>query len=111
MPKKSRVQLALEDRIENLNALLNRAAEFEESHPDADLPGFLEDVALVADIASAFEALDADPGCRAIVLCSEGKNFCAGAQLAGGGQSNVKVESPLESSGPDEPVRHLYDDD
>jgi enoyl-CoA hydratase/carnithine racemase len=68
------------------------------------------DLALVADIASTFEALDSDPGCRAIVLCSEGKNFCAGAQLGGGGRSKVKVESPLESSKPDEPVRHLYDE-
>jgi len=41
---------AAEDRIENLNALLNRALEFENDHPESDLRAFLEDVALVADI-------------------------------------------------------------
>jgi enoyl-CoA hydratase/carnithine racemase len=41
------------------------------------------DLEPIRDIASAFEALDADSRCRAIVLCSEGKNFCAGARLGG----------------------------
>jgi enoyl-CoA hydratase/carnithine racemase len=40
------------------------------------------DAALVGALADAYEALDEDPGCRAIVLCSEGKHFCAGAALA-----------------------------
>ena len=43
------------------------------------------DAALVEAIAGAYERLDADPGCRAIVLCSEGRHFCAGARLGGGG--------------------------
>jgi 2-(1,2-epoxy-1,2-dihydrophenyl)acetyl-CoA isomerase len=38
---------------------------------------------LIGAIADAYERLDADPSCRAIVLCSEGKNFCAGANFAG----------------------------
>ena len=41
------------------------------------------DLPLIDDIAAAFEALDGEPSCRAVVLCSEGKNFCAGAQLGG----------------------------
>ncbi len=41
---------AAEARLENLSAFVNRAAEFEMSHPDASLADFLEDVALVADI-------------------------------------------------------------
>jgi enoyl-CoA hydratase/carnithine racemase len=40
------------------------------------------DAALVASLADAYEALDEDPACRAIVLCSEGKHFCAGGSLA-----------------------------
>ena len=40
------------------------------------------DAELVAAVAEAYETLDADPACRAIVLCSEGKHFCAGAALA-----------------------------
>jgi enoyl-CoA hydratase/carnithine racemase/ketosteroid isomerase-like protein len=39
------------------------------------------DVALASALAEAYEALDRDPACRAIVLCSEGKHFCAGAAL------------------------------
>jgi enoyl-CoA hydratase/carnithine racemase len=39
------------------------------------------DVALAVGLADAYEALDQDPACRAIVLCSEGKHFCAGAEL------------------------------
>jgi enoyl-CoA hydratase/carnithine racemase len=39
------------------------------------------DVALAAALADAYERLDEDPACRAIVLCSEGKHFCAGAAL------------------------------
>lgn len=61
------------------------------------------DTALIRDIASAFEALDEDAGCRAIVLCSEGKNFCAGAQLGGG------RKPPADDEGAEAP-RHLYDE-
>jgi 2-(1,2-epoxy-1,2-dihydrophenyl)acetyl-CoA isomerase len=39
---------------------------------------------LIGALADAYQALDADPGCRAIVLCAEGKHFCAGANLASG---------------------------
>ncbi|MBW2275409.1 MAG: enoyl-CoA hydratase/isomerase family protein [Deltaproteobacteria bacterium] len=65
------------------------------------------DLSLIDDIASAFEALDAEPRCRAIVLCSEGKNFCAGAQLGGGAGSRKPGASAAAS--PDAPPRHLYD--
>ena len=57
-------------------------------------------VTLVAEIADALETLDRDPACRAIVLCAEGKHFCAGADFSTRG-----------SDGQAEPVergRHLY---
>jgi enoyl-CoA hydratase/carnithine racemase len=38
-------------------------------------------VELLRDIADVLERLDADDGCRAVVLQSEGKVFCAGADL------------------------------
>jgi enoyl-CoA hydratase/carnithine racemase len=41
------------------------------------------DVKLIGEIASACEALDVDAGCRAIVLCAQGKSFCAGANFGG----------------------------
>ncbi len=40
------------------------------------------DVALAAAIADAIEQLDSDSTCRAIVLASVGKHFCAGARLS-----------------------------
>lgn len=63
-------------------------------------------VELIGSLADAFEALDADPRCRAIVLCSEGKNFCAGAQL-GGGASEALIQRPPEGA---ERPPHLYDE-
>jgi len=41
------------------------------------------DIALIASLADAYERLDADPACRAIVLRSEGRHFCAGARFGG----------------------------
>ena len=40
------------------------------------------DFILIRDLANAFEALDNEPECRALMLCSEGKSFCAGANFA-----------------------------
>jgi 2-(1,2-epoxy-1,2-dihydrophenyl)acetyl-CoA isomerase len=54
------------------------------------------DVDVLRSLADAFEALDADPACRAVVLCAEGKHFCAGANLGGrsADQSNPDAEGP-----------------
>jgi 2-(1,2-epoxy-1,2-dihydrophenyl)acetyl-CoA isomerase len=43
------------------------------------------DASLIGELADAYEALDADPNCRAIVLCSQGRHFCAGANLGSPG--------------------------
>src|SRR5688572_30837496 len=40
------------------------------------------DVDLVRDIADQLAELESDPACRAIVLASSGKHFCAGARLS-----------------------------
>jgi 2-(1,2-epoxy-1,2-dihydrophenyl)acetyl-CoA isomerase len=61
-------------------------------------PNNFFDLALIDDIAEAFERLDADDACRAIVLASEGRHFCAGANFG----------APQDASGGD-PDRHLYD--
>ena len=42
------------------------------------------DNALINQIADALEAFDRDPECRAVVLCAQGKSFCAGADFANG---------------------------
>ena len=41
------------------------------------------DIALIRSLADALESLDSDGVCRAVVLCSEGKHFCAGAEFTG----------------------------
>jgi enoyl-CoA hydratase/carnithine racemase len=42
------------------------------------------DIELMGELADAYERLDADPACRAILLCAEGRHFCAGADFGGG---------------------------
>ena len=39
------------------------------------------DLALIRSLADAYEAVDGRADCRAIVLCADGKSFCAGADL------------------------------
>jgi enoyl-CoA hydratase/carnithine racemase len=41
------------------------------------------DLAVMTSLADSILGLDDDAECRALVLCSEGKNFCAGADLSG----------------------------
>lgn len=41
------------------------------------------DTVLIRELADTWETLDGDPGCRAIVLCSEGRSFCAGRDFGG----------------------------
>jgi len=67
-------------------------------------------LSLIEDLASAFEELDAEPRCRTVVLCSAGKNFCAGAQLGGPRPSLEQAAIVGEAAGPDAPPRHLYDE-
>jgi enoyl-CoA hydratase/carnithine racemase len=40
------------------------------------------DAKLIADLADAYDRLDGDASCRAIVLASQGKSFCAGADFS-----------------------------
>lgn len=55
------------------------------------------DQTLIASIGDAYEAIDADDRCRVIVLRSEGKHFCAGANFG-------KRAEPVPGE------RHLYDE-
>ena len=55
-------------------------------------------VDMMRDLADAFEALDADPSCRALVLASAGKVFCGGADLhapSGIASGNFDEVNPL----------------
>ena len=41
------------------------------------------DITVMTELADTILGLDEDPECHAVVLCSEGKNFCAGADPEG----------------------------
>jgi enoyl-CoA hydratase/carnithine racemase len=58
------------------------------------------DAALISSIADAFEAVDEEPACRAIVLCSEGKHFCAGARFAPADDGGMVADTLAEPGGP-----------
>ena len=60
-------------------------------------PNNFFDLALIDALVDAFRTLDDDDRCRAIVLCADGKHFCAGANFGGG------------PSTPEGSERHLYD--
>jgi 2-(1,2-epoxy-1,2-dihydrophenyl)acetyl-CoA isomerase len=60
-------------------------------------PNNFFDVALIRQLADACDELARDGTCRAVVLCSEGRHFCAGANFAA-------RASLGEDGGP-----HLYD--
>ncbi len=64
------------------------------------------DFELIRQIADTYEALDDDPACRAILLCAQGKNFCAGANFGDGGgvQADGSVEGAVNRVG----IDHLY---
>ena len=38
---------------------------------------------MISAVADALEQLDDNDDCRVVVLCAEGKNFCAGADFSG----------------------------
>ncbi len=52
-------------------------------------PNNFFDYRLIASIAKAFADIDNDSSCRAIVLASEGKHFCAGADFSAEGANRV----------------------
>ena len=63
-------------------------------------PNNFVDTDMVAEIADALEVYDRTPEVRAIVLCSEGKHFCAGADFGSRGPDGVGTGTKRG--------RHLY---
>lgn len=63
-------------------------------------PNNFVDTDMVAEIADALEVYDRVPEVRAIVLCAEGKHFCAGADFASRGPDGVAKATKRG--------RHLY---
>ena len=63
-------------------------------------PNNFVDTDMVAEIADVLEEWDRTPAVRAIVLCAEGKHFCAGADFGSRGSDGVGVGAKRG--------RHLY---
>ena len=57
-------------------------------------PNNFFDVALINDMGDAFDALDEDIDVRALVLCSDGKHFCAGNNFADSARDSTQGARP-----------------
>lgn len=68
----------MDHRFGDVSVSLNGHVAIVEMHRP---PHNFFDHALIRNLADAFEVLDADPACRALVLAAEGKSFCAGANF------------------------------
>ena len=64
------------------------------------------DFALIRQIADTYEKIDQDPSVRAILLCANGKSFCAGANFGDG--STVQDDGSVEGSVNRLGIDHLY---
>ena len=62
------------------------------------------DMTMIREIADALEGYDKDPEVRAVVLCAEGKSFCAGANFGDGSRLDKQGHRPDE----DRSGGHLY---
>jgi enoyl-CoA hydratase/carnithine racemase len=69
-------------------------------------PNNFFDVALIRQLADACDELADESPCRAIVLCSQGRHFCAGANFAAPASLGAS-DGPASLGGEDGP--HLYD--
>ncbi len=61
------------------------------------------DMPLIRSLAAAFEAADRDPGVRCLVLASEGRNFCAGADFSAPAEATIRGSAGGSSAG-----GHIY---
>ncbi|HIN59257.1 MAG TPA: enoyl-CoA hydratase/isomerase family protein, partial [Gammaproteobacteria bacterium] len=63
-------------------------------------PNNFFDVDLINALVQAFRDLDDDPKCRAIVLCSEGKHFCAGNDFSRSAASSERTQRNVTGGNP-----------
>ncbi len=63
-------------------------------------PNNFFDTQLINSLGDAFDALDADPECRASVLCAQGKHFCAGANFSDRGQQSERASRRAQDGNP-----------
>ena len=63
-------------------------------------PNNFFDHPLIKDLADCFEDMDDNPDVRAIVLCSEGKHFCAGANFSSSSRAEQQQERSADKPNP-----------
>ncbi|MBV1876299.1 MAG: enoyl-CoA hydratase/isomerase family protein [Pseudomonadales bacterium] len=63
-------------------------------------PNNFFDEDLIKDLADCFLDLDDNPNCRAIVLCSEGKHFCAGANFGSAPKEKRTQQQSADDTNP-----------
>ena len=63
-------------------------------------PNNFFDQDLICSLADAFDALDEDASCRVIVLASQGKHFCAGANFGSNRDSEERSKRTAEDGNP-----------
>ena len=63
-------------------------------------PNNFFDEDLIRSLADAFDELDEDNDCRVIVLASEGKHFCAGANFGSSSDRAKRAERTAETGNP-----------
>jgi len=76
--------------------LANHVATLEIQRP----PNNFFDTALINALGDAFESLDENPDCRALVLCAAGKHFCAGANFGDSGQQAERSTRRAQDGNP-----------
>lgn len=64
------------------------------------------DYSLIQQLADTFEGLDENADCRAILLCAQGKSFCAGANFGDG--SSIKNDGSVDGAPNSGSAGHLY---
>ncbi len=64
------------------------------------------DYSLIQQLAGTFEELDENDDCRAILLCAQGKSFCAGANFGDG--SRIQNDGSVDGSPNSGSAGHLY---
>ncbi len=63
-------------------------------------PNNFFDHQLIRDLSDCFEDIDANPDIRAIVLCSEGKHFCAGANFGSSARQEEEQQRTADDPNP-----------
>ena len=64
------------------------------------------DYELIRQLADTFDALDENPDCRAILMCAQGKSFCAGANFGDGSRIDSEGNAPNQTNRGE--AGHLY---